>query len=361
VNKQGSDTRRFGETGAVCLDWLPNARTFWCDEDGPEPEPSTTPMLDAALVYAANGWAVFPLDGKDPLTPHGFKDATTDEKQIRAWWKRWPSANIGWALPVGWWALDVDAGKSGYESLRELEAKNAPPPFTLRQTTGSDGEHWIFIQNPDQDIRQGAGFAPGLDTRVGGRGYLVVAPSVHPTTGKRYRWHTVIAPIEAPGWLVALVRRDVKQASPFVPKPRPAPTADGTYARLRDGAWGVRLTGVASPGDVVRVRREGGTTTEEMLTRIARTLNVDGARVDLWEIDGRRRYAQAVLRQLVEEVATAVKGGKAGTGRNDRLNYAWWRIGKFADVIPKSEAHDALLDAAIRVGLDESEAKKVLR
>ena len=44
------------------------------------------PTLEAALKYAANGLAVFPVKGKIPATAHGFKDATTDETQIRLWW-----------------------------------------------------------------------------------------------------------------------------------------------------------------------------------------------------------------------------------------------------------------------------------
>ena len=45
---------------------------------------------------------------KVPLTRHGFKDATTDEKQIRAWWKRWPNANIGAPTGIAFDVIDVE-------------------------------------------------------------------------------------------------------------------------------------------------------------------------------------------------------------------------------------------------------------
>src|SRR5258708_4431274 len=53
--------------------------------------------LEYALAYARVGFAVFPCRprGKEPITKHGFKDATRDEAQIRKWWTRWPDANIG--------------------------------------------------------------------------------------------------------------------------------------------------------------------------------------------------------------------------------------------------------------------------
>src|SRR5262249_13355365 len=59
------------------------------DHMSPQPQASTPPdALDAALEYARKGLPVFPCSplDKKPLTPHGFKDATTDEAQIRAWW-----------------------------------------------------------------------------------------------------------------------------------------------------------------------------------------------------------------------------------------------------------------------------------
>ena len=55
-------------------------------------------FMDSALEYAARaGWWVLPLKphGKEPLTNHGYLDATTDRKQITEWWQRWPEANVG--------------------------------------------------------------------------------------------------------------------------------------------------------------------------------------------------------------------------------------------------------------------------
>ncbi len=69
-------------------------------------------MCDAALSYARNGRAVFPLvEGeKRPLTPHGSHDATTSEHQIRGWWQAHPTANIGITVGErsGLMAIDVD-------------------------------------------------------------------------------------------------------------------------------------------------------------------------------------------------------------------------------------------------------------
>ena len=70
---------------------------------------ATGHLSDAALRYAELGYPVFPCaaGGKVPLTPRGFKDATTDAAQIRAWWEKDPDANIG--MPTaGLLAIDVD-------------------------------------------------------------------------------------------------------------------------------------------------------------------------------------------------------------------------------------------------------------
>src|SRR5262245_27268533 len=82
-------------------------------------------MLEAALKYAKDGYAVLPLKGKLPLTKHGYKDASRDVAQIAKWWGKHPDANIGIATGdrSGLVVLDIDIkkGKRGDESLKELE------------------------------------------------------------------------------------------------------------------------------------------------------------------------------------------------------------------------------------------------
>jgi hypothetical protein len=69
----------------------------------------TVSNLEAALEYAELGFRVFPCqpDGKAPATEHGCLDATTDEKQIEAWWTKDPSLNVAIATE-GLLVLDVD-------------------------------------------------------------------------------------------------------------------------------------------------------------------------------------------------------------------------------------------------------------
>jgi len=68
-------------------------------------------LLAAASVYAERSILVFPCraDTKRPHTEHGFKAATPDSEQIRAW-QRWPDAMV--ACPTGpdvdAWVLDID-------------------------------------------------------------------------------------------------------------------------------------------------------------------------------------------------------------------------------------------------------------
>jgi hypothetical protein len=65
-------------------------------------------MKSMALWYAGGGIHVFPVNGKAPLTPHGFHDATTDKTQIETWWDRFPGAGIG---TPDFDAVDVDLYK----------------------------------------------------------------------------------------------------------------------------------------------------------------------------------------------------------------------------------------------------------
>lgn len=168
------------------------------------------PRLAAALAYAVRGWPVLPLEprGKRPLgslVPHGVKGATTDAATIRGWWTREPDANVGIATgaAAGFDVLDVD-GEEGAASLAELERKHGPLPTTPEALTGGGGRHVLFAHA--DGLRNAVRFAPGLDVRTDG-GYVVAAPSVHPS-GRIYTWEVTRDPVDTPlapwpAWLVA--------------------------------------------------------------------------------------------------------------------------------------------------------------
>jgi putative DNA primase/helicase len=155
--------------------------------------------LAAAASYAARGWAVFPLrpHGKEPLTPHGYQDGSTDPETIAGWWREWPGANIGVATgsPSGMAVLDVDPRHGGDESLRDLEARYGPLPDTPTVLTGGGGQHYYFALPQGVTVRTRK-VAPGLDLKGEG-GYVVAPPSVHPS-GRRYEWELGRSPDDLP-------------------------------------------------------------------------------------------------------------------------------------------------------------------
>ena len=173
-------------------------------------------MLEAALRIA-KVWPVFPcvslpgLEGdKKPLTPHGFKDATKDEKQIRKWWKRWPNAMI--AVPMGpasgVWAIDPDVPKEpgdpdGVAEWEETVAVYGMPP-TRTHETPSGGRHVLFRWDPKRPVTNSPGVLPdGVDVRGEG-GYIIVPPS-HTADGREYKSNGCGTIAEAPEWVYFLV------------------------------------------------------------------------------------------------------------------------------------------------------------
>jgi putative DNA primase/helicase len=154
-------------------------------------------LLASALRYAEHyGWYVFPVHwpllgggcscgdpackdpAKHPLTPHGFKDATTDAVVIAGWWRRWPSANV--AVATGsrsnLLVLDFD-GPEGLAALADLERQHGPFPPTLRVKTPRGGVHVFFAAPPGEVIRSRTNLhGLRVDVRAEG-GYVLVPPS----------------------------------------------------------------------------------------------------------------------------------------------------------------------------------------
>jgi hypothetical protein len=191
----------------------------------------------AALDYAARGLAVFPLwncvdgvclcgdgatcgsPGKHPRTARGLKDATLRPEAIRAWWRRWPDANIG--LPAGdngYAIVDVDPRHGGDDNLRALarwahKRHGVDLYATHTVHTGSGGLHLYYRQPPGgiKTIARAFG-ADGLDTRGRG-GYVVAPPSIH-ATGRPYTLRGHLAGQPAP-WPAILTR--LMDTRPFTP------------------------------------------------------------------------------------------------------------------------------------------------
>lgn len=182
---------------------------------------ATSTQLDAALDYAARGWAVLPLHnihgdccscgkvecpspGKHPRTFGGDKDATADEKVIRNWFTLWPDANIGIALaPSGL----VVVGPDNPARAAEFERRGLPPTASV-QSGGGDGHLHYYYQRsndcPEHRICKSGEYDILSD------GYVVAPPSIH-RSGRCYEWITppsLVADLPGvPTWAVGELTR----------------------------------------------------------------------------------------------------------------------------------------------------------
>lgn len=154
-------------------------------------------ILEAALKYARDGLAVFPLrpHSKEPATEHGAKDATRQREQIEKWFSGSPGLNIGIATGSksnGLFIIDIDideeAGKNGLDELKKWQHEHgAEIPETANTITGRGGYHFLYRAGAGfPEVRNRVNVLPGVDIR-GEDGYFVAPPSIHPN-GNIYQW-----------------------------------------------------------------------------------------------------------------------------------------------------------------------------
>lgn len=148
--------------------------------------PKTT-LGPAALWYASIGLPVFPCwpNAKEPMTPHGVKDATTDVERIRRFWKRKPDANIGAAMGVLVDLVDID-GVPGHRSLNSDPELMDGMEVVARVHTPRPGGVHFFIPATGEGNSSSGGMAPGVDFK--GRGGYALMPPSH-TVMPEYRGH----------------------------------------------------------------------------------------------------------------------------------------------------------------------------
>ena len=289
-------------------------------------------LRESALHYARQGWPVLPLHsihagrcscgrdcgraaGKHPRTPHGSSDASVDEAVIRAWWARWPDANIGVATgsTSGLLVLDVDPVHGGDESLEALVARHGSPPPTPTSLTGGGGRHLLFA-HPEFPVPSRCGaLGPGLDVRGDG-GYIVAPPSRH-RSGRLYEWEASSHPDELPltsppAWL-AMGWRDAGQPA----ESSPAPVLDDTIPEGR------RNDTLASLAGTMRRR---GMTSEEIHPALA--------------VVNARRCAPPLAEAELRAIATSVGryppalGGAGGPARPNDADLVGWPLHDAAEV-----------------------------
>jgi Bifunctional DNA primase/polymerase, N-terminal/AAA domain len=267
------------------------------------------PIVEHAIYYARLGWHVFPCNPTDkrPLVSNGFYSATTDEDEIRAWWRRWPNAMIGVRMGAtsGVWAIDPDAPKQGspdgVANWAELVAKHGGIPHTHTHNTPNGGQHLLFNWRDDRPVTNSEGGLSGLGINVRGEGGYVVAPPSVMANGKAYE---IAEPLhffnfaEAPEWLYDLILPKPPALSPAEPAPSISQQA---------------LAIVRSPS----------------VTRNA-------------------AYADAALRGEYDAVKSAPLGG-----RNNQLNNSAFKLGTLVGrgVLTEQAVETAMLEAAVACGL----------
>lgn len=149
---------------------------------------------------------MFPVRNKIPLTPHGFKNAVKDEKEIKALFENYPSATgYGIATGSGLCVIDVDPKHGGFDQLKMLEEKYGTFPKTPTVKTGGGGRHYYFKTSvPIKSVN--AVLAPGIDSKADG-GYAIGPGSSH-ELGGMYEWENSpdeCEMAELPKWIEKLL------------------------------------------------------------------------------------------------------------------------------------------------------------
>lgn len=128
------------------------------------------------------------MDACPCLNCHGFHAATTDTGRVLEMLRRHPGGLLAGRMGAasGLVCIDVDP-PAGLPTMQGLLDRGLLRE-TRAQYTGRHGGVHLFYRHPGGYITSRVGGAgTGIDVKGDG-GYVVLAPSVHPTTGRRYRW-----------------------------------------------------------------------------------------------------------------------------------------------------------------------------
>ena len=141
--------------------------------------------LQAALHYLDKGFSVIPIrpDKKPFIQWQDFQKRRATAEEIRAWWTKWPMANVGIVTGEisGIFVIDCD-NEEAYNKIQEL----LPDSFITCIAKTPRGYHLYLIYPKGQNISNATSIIPGVDIRGEG-GYIIAPPSVN-VEGKVYTW-----------------------------------------------------------------------------------------------------------------------------------------------------------------------------
>jgi Bifunctional DNA primase/polymerase, N-terminal len=180
-------------------------------------------LAAASAMLARRGIPVFPCatGGKQPLTNHGFRDATHELTTVQGWWRRWPDANIGMptGAPSGVDVVDVDVhpAGSGFGAFERARAAGHVVGWAWLVRTPSSGVHAYFLRSGPEAQRSWQVPSRHIDFRGDG-GYIILPPSRVATadgTTRRYELIAVAQHLPEPV--------DAGALRSFLEPPRPTP------------------------------------------------------------------------------------------------------------------------------------------
>ncbi len=275
-----------------------------------------TPCIDAALAYAARGWQVVPLNwpitidgdvscsckrrlecaspGKHPWIRWKDDGGTTDPDQIHEWFRRRWHSNIGILTGQERSGLLVVDVDPDHGGEHTLQELQADHGGLSDTLTAitGSGGRPLLFRYPEGKVRQTAGAIGPGVDTRSDGGLIVAAPSLH-RSGNHYRWaNWGTQPAELPGWVLDRLKPKASGRPSILP---PRATLRGT------------------------------------------------------------RYAEVALERAVIDLRQLA--GAHGV-RNSSLNATAYSLGRLvgAGLITAERAGHALLDAALAIGLGETEA-----
>ena len=182
----------------------------------------SAPALDAALRYASAGWPVFPTRPDDPSCPggrdcqckapfpktRGCLEAAADPGTIRAWWRRWPDANVSIATgapAIDVLDVDVKPDGDGWAAFNRLKRAGMLAGAKALVRTPSSGLHSYYEGSTQRngklarhhiDFRSAGGYVLAPPSRVHGKPYELLDHRAGATG--RLDWQAVTRLLEPP-------------------------------------------------------------------------------------------------------------------------------------------------------------------